>query len=727
MKQRIILKIFSSTLFAVIILLVASCVSKRQLPVPKEVAEYLLLHAKMNKYCEPWTSTGIKVEPGQVVVLQVSGSITCQVRYGRQIKIGPERVFVRTGGYPVFWPNASGFNKFVVENESIIDIGFLYPGAIWNKDGNLLVQTVTSSISGRSLTTEGWYNWGTGNYDIDIFVFNVNDNRVIMRSLQQLYELHSENSNLIKATVNLAMNFTDDEKHIGESLKDYVHIADFFEKVKEKDPRNQAVIYALNEVNRYKEIYLARVKASEEIGKTEKELQELKEESEEGKEKVIKGTSGEKTTPQAKSHMFELGKEEKITKLEVNIEKQKETLSQLEEMKKQFDEEREKTRILTQQLADKERREQDLIIKLRHSLRNPPVIVIASPQDGTQVEINIINLSVIAEDEEGLEKLEIFLNERPLGIKVERGIPVSGQKYPKRLYFRKKVVLEKGENEIRVRAKDMEGLICEKALTIHYIERHKNIWAAVIGVNDYPNIRKLKYAVNDARAVYDHLIHNNRIPEENVTLLVNENASFTQLRSVLGTHLKSRAGKDDMVIIYFAGHGATEKDMTSPDGDGLEKYLLPYDADPKDLYATALPMTEISRIFNRIQSERLIFIVDSCYSGASGGRTISLTGVRSSISGAFLDRITSGKGRVILTACGANEVSAESDNFQHGIFTYFLLEGLRGKADIDSDGIITVDELYRYVSKKVPQATGQDQHPVRKGETEGELVIGRIK
>jgi uncharacterized caspase-like protein len=164
----------------------------------------------------------------------------------------------------------------------------------------------------------------------------------------------------------------------------------------------------------------------------------------------------------------------------------------------------------------------------------------------------------------------------------------------------------------------------------------------------------------------------------------------------------------------------------SPDGDGLEKYLLPYNADPQDLYATALPMEEILRIFNRIRAERLVFIADSCYSGASGGRTISLTGVRANISDAFLDRISRGKGRIILTASGANEVSCENDTLKHGIFTYFLLEGLRGKADADQDGVVTVDEAYAYVSKHVPQATGQEQHPVKKGTVEGRLILSVI-
>jgi hypothetical protein len=52
------------------------------------------------------------------------------------------------------------------------------------------------------------------------------------------------------------------------------------------------------------------------------------------------------------------------------------------------------------------------------------------------------------------------------------------------------------------------------------------------------------------------------------------------------------------------------------------------------------------------------------------------------------------------------------------------LEGLKGKADTDFDKIITVDEIYRYVSDQVSKITGQEQHPVKRGTVEGELVLG---
>jgi hypothetical protein len=147
------------------------------------------------------------------------------------------------------------------------------------------------------------------------------------------------------------------------------------------------------------------------------------------------------------------------------------------------------------------------------------------------------------------------------------------------------------------------------------------------------------------------------------------------------------------------------------DTDGLEKYLLPYEANPNGLYASALPMREVAYIFHRIRSERLVFVADAWYSGASGGRTVSVSGVRANMSDRFLERLASGKGKVIITASSANEVSVEKDELGHGVFTYYLMEGLRGSADTDADGLVTVDEAYRYVSEKVPAATGQEQHP----------------
>lgn len=217
------------------------------------------------------------------------------------------------------------------------------------------------------------------------------------------------------------------------------------------------------------------------------------------------------------------------------------------------------------------------------------------------------------------------------------------------------------------------------------------------------------------------------IPNHNIFFLINEDATKARIQSLLGTKIRRLAGKDDTVIIFYAGHGAVEPDPLDPDGDGFEKYLLPYDASLQDLYSTSIAMKEIQTIFQRIRADRVIFLADTCYSGATGGRTMLAYKSRATLSEKFFERISKGKGRVIISACSANEISKEDDDFQHGIFSFYLLKGLKGEADYDADGIITVNELFSFLSRKVPAASGQDQHPVKKGETEGELVIGRIK
>ncbi|MEW6672612.1 MAG: caspase family protein [Thermodesulfobacteriota bacterium] len=424
-----------------------------------------------------------------------------------------------------------------------------------------------------------------------------------------------------------------------------------------------------------------------------------------------------------KPSVSDADKDAKVAALEAKLAKLMETLVQLEEMKKQIEEQKKQSDTLAKELAEKEAREKMLLSKLEDSSKAAPVILLASPREESAVEVGFVQLSGVIEDEKGLRQLEIYVNDKPLAKGSERGIRPTAEGAPRRLEFMERVSLDKGTNRIRVRAVDTDGLTAEKTVTVQYVERLKNVWAVVIGIDQYPNIRQLRYAVSDARLFYDHLVKANRIPAENVVLLLNQEATLTRIRSVLGTDLKNKAGTDDMVLIYFAGHGATERDAQSPDGDGLEKYLLPFEADLNDLYATALPMEELSRIFTRIRSERLVFIADACYSGASGGRTIGVGGMRASISEVFIDRIAGGKGRVIMTASGANEVSAEKDDLRHGVFTYYLVEGLKGAADTDRDGVVTVDEAYTYVSRQVPAATAQEQHPVKKGTVEGRLIL----
>ena len=93
----------------------------------------------------------------------------------------------------------------------------------------------------------------------------------------------------------------------------------------------------------------------------------------------------------------------------------------------------------------------------------------------------------------------------------------------------------------------------------------------------------------------------------------------------------------------------------------------------------------------------------------------------------FLERLTRAKGRAINTASRPAELSIELPELGHGIFTYYLIRGLQGAADLDRDGVVTLQELYQYLEQEVTRrsrAAGGNQHPVMKGELEGVLPLG---
>jgi hypothetical protein len=315
------------------------------------------------------------------------------------------------------------------------------------------------------------------------------------------------------------------------------------------------------------------------------------------------------------------------------------------------------------------------------------------------------------------------------------------------------VALAVGANTIRLEAVDEDGVRAETSVVLTRqpavaapspvappqiavpTPRVADRWAVVIGVSEYDSrqIPRLRYAARDADAMYEFLTKSAGYAKDHVLLLTDTSQTRPTLRNIkraLGDFLARRAGRDDMVLIYFAGHGAPEVDVAGAESDGLSKYLVPQDGDPDSLYTSALPMDEIQRIFGRIQAERILLLLDTCYSGTAGGRSFARQRVRATgLNDQFLERLTRSRGRVIITASGPNEVAFELDELGHGVFTYYVLEGLQGKADRNGDGIVTVSELYEYVEDQVDHAArraGGRQRPLMKGEIEGTLPLSKV-
>ena len=671
-----------------------SSILKMPKPLPDIIKSYKSVYVHAGR--PGMNNTGVEVKQGDYVTIMAKGTIDVNPSGRGSFEYGPKVLL-----------------KYKFSEEDIPrryqgpDIIAVYPGFLKNKpSGNIYL-----GYSERHQNTGAH----SGFFVVDIIVWKTYDPTRAVKFLEEASSAQPKDKDLRE----IAQAFKERQEILGglqKATKEVEEIEKELSKMESKSVEAKPVITSptkkeITELKKPEGEKPIEQKAAKKV--EEKPALPVAQKSVEEKKAAIPPKENQ-------THEIKQGdREKKIEELTEKLQKALQSIKEFEEMKKKLTEREEKEAQLLARLESLEG-------ERSRQAKDHPVIAVAYPRDGLTLDTEYVNLYGMAEHEKGIMRFEILVNKKLVVSKEQRDLTTLS-KDRRRIEFSEKIRLQEGQNTISIYVQGTGGLTSQKNISIQLTKKKEKVFAVVIGINKYKHFPSLKYAVNDAREFYRYLTEVNQVPKDHVWLILDEEATLDKFRSTLGTVLRRSAGKDDTVIIFLAGHGATEQDPSSPDGDGLEKYILPYNADPKDLYASALPMSEVARIFQRISSERLVFIGDTCYSGASGGRTIFAGGTRANVSGAFLERLSQGKGRVIITASDANEVSAEKDELKHGIFTFYLLEGLRGKADLDKDGVITVDELYRYVSMKVPPATGQNQHPVMKGETTGQIVLGVVK
>lgn len=281
--------------------------------------------------------------------------------------------------------------------------------------------------------------------------------------------------------------------------------------------------------------------------------------------------------------------------------------------------------------------------------------------------------------------------------------------------FAREFTLPISQDSVAIVAQGTSGQIVETFAAPRIDKR----WAVVVGVGEYQNddIPDLEFAPADARAVKEFLESDAAGPFDEVLYLENERATAAAMREALFVFLQ-QADYDDLVVIYYAGHGAP--DPGRPDN----LYLMPTDSDLGSLAATAFPMWDVKTALRRqIAAERVIVIADACHSaGTADGQTIG-GGESNHIAGGFQGLFTPSR-RLMMTAADTNEFSLEDQRWGgHGVFTHFLLDGLKGAGDSDGNGIVTFTEAFQHVSDNVREATNGRQNPQMSGFGDVPLAI----
>ena len=249
------------------------------------------------------------------------------------------------------------------------------------------------------------------------------------------------------------------------------------------------------------------------------------------------------------------------------------------------------------------------------------------------------------------------------------------------------------------------------------------IWLFSMGVSGFKDEGlNLEYAAIDAKNFYKFFrsASGAMLPKTQAVLLMDEAASRGNvIRSLV--RMVKKANEKDLIVIFFATHGL-------PDPDTGEINFIMHDTALDNLVGSGLSHSDLDRIIQRSKAGKVLFVVDACHSGGLGaGTLLARRGIQTSEVNRLISELAEATdGTAVLSASSSNEMSMEGERWEGGVFTYYMIGGLRGRADADQDQIVTLRELFDYVYKKVPAATDGQQHPELKGQFSNDLPLVEV-
>jgi hypothetical protein len=355
--------------------------------------------------------------------------------------------------------------------------------------------------------------------------------------------------------------------------------------------------------------------------------------------------------------------------------------------------------------------------------RQPPTVYLTNPSGGAlarRLARSLIAQGVVTDDSGVVASVTV--NGQPVTLAPATGsrllVPIVTKTEAASFAFERAVVIEDTVSALIIEAKDQAGNLTRLTLPLNpkplpppdggFAGRK---FALIVGVSRYRDdgVSDLQFADADARELRDFL----RRPEgggfkpDDILYLENEQATVEGVTASLDRIL-SQAGPNDLILLFIAGHGGP--DPYAPQN----LYYILHDTRVADLSRTALPMTTLQEKLNLARARRAVVFIDTCHSaGLGGAQPASARGFENNLINLYSAKLFKEEGRAALTSSDVNEFSYENKRWGggHGVFTYALLEGLRGQADANADSFITAGELFAYVRDRVRLETGFKQNP----------------
>ncbi|MEP7382788.1 MAG: caspase family protein, partial [Gemmatimonadota bacterium] len=236
--------------------------------------------------------------------------------------------------------------------------------------------------------------------------------------------------------------------------------------------------------------------------------------------------------------------------------------------------------------------------------------------------------------------------------------------------------------------------------------RRRDAIAVILGIDRYRALPGARFAERDASLMRRYAVEALGINDDVEHLYFRTGADVTggEMRKLFGETgwLARRVTANTDLVVYFAGHGA-------PDAARRVPFLLPFDADPSFVTETGFALGTLYDRLARLPARSITVILDACFTGLTRDGQALVRGARPAVLSVEHPALVRRQMSVI-TASREGEVAGDLAEAGHGLLTYWIARGLRGEADADADGSITVAELGRFAEFGVREtAARQDR------------------
>jgi len=306
----------------------------------------------------------------------------------------------------------------------------------------------------------------------------------------------------------------------------------------------------------------------------------------------------------------------------------------------------------------------------------------------------------------GVGDVRVFVNDTAVNQAPARDLAVaSAAGYQTRIL---PVRLVAGRNDIEVYAFNSDLSVHSESVHAVVMARYTpqgkpRLYALVVGIERYANPTfNLHYAVADATAVGEALKSGASPLFQSVNIDVLTKPEETTKTALIGAfqRYRSMVGPNDVFVFYVASHGV----VGGADLQARQYYLIPSSwsaTTEAALGSDALGAGELRELIGKIPAARKLILLDTCASGALG-EALSSTNVDANV-------ISTAMGITVLSASTSDETAEEGEE-GHGLFTWVLLQGLGGKADIRETGTVNTTDLGGYVESEVPKIARSEFH-----------------